>query len=481
MAVVSGSARGVFIAGEWRDPPGGRTFGVSDPATGEEIARVADADAALVERAVTAASDAFAGWATTPAEARADLLHRAHHLLVERGEIVARLLTQENGKPLAESRGEVAMSARFLLWHAEEAKRAYGRVVPASARDRRVLVLRQPVGVVAAITPWNFPLSMVARKVAPALAAGCTVILRPAKKTPLVAIELFEIFAEAGVPPGVVGLVTTSDARAFADAILDDRRVRKITFTGSNEVGKTLFERSAVHLKRVSLELGGHAPFLVFEDADLEAAATAAVLSRFRNAGQTCVCTNRLLVQRSVLREITERVTERVARLQVGNGLEEGIDVGPLIDRSALAKVEAHQSDAIARGARVLVGGEPLEGRGYFFAPTVLADVQPGSRLLEEEIFGPVAPVAAFAGEEEALQAANRTDYGLVAYVYTRDLSRALTVCEGLETGMVGLNQGVVSNPAAPFGGVKQSGFGREGGFEGIGEYLETKYVALSL
>jgi len=483
MAVVSGSPRGVFIAGEWRDPPGGRTFGVSDPATGEEIARVADADAALVERAVTAASDAFAGWATTPAEARADLLHRAHHLLVERGEIVARLLTQENGKPLAESRGEVAMSARFLLWHAEEAKRAYGRVVPASARDRRVLVLRQPVGVVAAITPWNFPLSMVARKVAPALAAGCTVILRPAKKTPLVAIELFEIFAEAGVPPGVVGLVTTSDARAFADAILDDRRVRKITFTGSNEVGKTLFERSAVHLKRVSLELGGHAPFLVFEDADLEAAATAAVLSRFRNAGQTCVCTNRLLVQRSVLREITERVTERVARLQVGNGLEEGIDVGPLIDRSALAKVEAHQSDAIARGARVLVGGErvaDLPG-GLFYQPTVLEGVTPAAIVAREETFGPLLPIIEFETEAEALRLANDTPYGLAAYVHTRDLARTFRIVEGLEYGIVGVNDPLPVGPHIPFGGMKESGIGREAGIEGIAEFLETKAVSIGI
>ena len=483
MAVASVSARGVFIGGVWRDPPHARTFGVSDPATGEEIARVADADVALIERAVTAASDAFAGWATTPAEARAELLHHAHHLLVERGETLARLLTRENGKPLAESRGEVAMSARFLLWHAEEAKRAYGRVVPASARDRRVLVLRQPVGVVAAITPWNFPLSMVARKVAPALAAGCTVVLRPAKKTPLVAIELFEIFAEAGLPAGVVGLVTTSDARAFANAVLDDRRVRKITFTGSNEVGKTLFERSASHLKRVSLELGGHAPFLVFEDADLEAAAAAAVMSRFRNAGQTCVCTNRLLVQRSVAREVTERVTERVARLRVGNGLEEGIDVGPLIDASALAKVEAHQSDAIARGARVLVGGERVANLpgGLFYQPTVLDGVTPAAVVAREETFGPLLPIIEFETEAEALRLANDTPYGLAAYVHTRDLARMFRVAEGLEYGIVGVNDPLPVGPHIPFGGMKESGIGREAGIEGIAEFLETKAVSIGI
>src|SRR5438093_8461444 len=306
------------------------TFVVHDPATGEEIARVADADRSAIEAAIAAAHAAFPSWSALPSESRAELLHRAHHLLVERTEPIARLLTRENGKPLSESRAEVSMSARFLLWHAEEAKRTYGRVVPPSVKDRRILVLRQPVGVVAAITPWNFPLSMVARKVAPAIAAGCTVILRPAKKTPLVAIELFDIFAAAGFPPGVANLVTSRDAALFAEMALADRRVRKITFTGSTEVGKSLLAGASSQVKRVSLELGGHAPFIVFEDADLDAAAAAAVLSRFRNAGQTCVCTNRLLVQRSIVREFTERVASRVAALRVGNGLDDGTDVGPL-------------------------------------------------------------------------------------------------------------------------------------------------------
>jgi len=459
------------------------SFAVHDPATGEEIARVADADRGGIDTAIAAAHEAFPAWAALPGEARAEFLHRAHHLLVQRTEPIARLLTRENGKPLSESRAEVAMSARFLIWHAEEAKRTYGRVVPPSAKDRRVLVLRQPVGVVAAITPWNFPLSMVARKVAPAIAAGCTVILRPAKKTPLVAVELFDIFAEAGFPAGVATLVTTKDAALFAETVLADRRVRKITFTGSTEVGKSLLAGASSQVKRVSLELGGHAPFIVFEDAELDAAAASAVLSRFRNAGQTCICTNRLLVQRSIVREFTDKVAARVAKLRVGNGLEDGTDVGPLIDRSALKKVEAHQGDAVARGARVLVGGSRIDSLpgGLFYEPTLLDGVTPEALVAREETFGPVLPIIEFADEAEALRLANDTPYGLAAYFHTRDLSRMFRVAEGLDYGIVGVNDPVPVGPHIPFGGMKESGLGREAGTEGIDEFLETKAVSIGI
>ena len=459
------------------------SFAVHDPATGEEIARVADADRGGIDAAIAAAHEAFPAWAALPGEARAEFLHRAHHLLVQRTEPIARLLTRENGKPLSESRAEVAMSARFLIWHAEEAKRTYGRVVPPSAKDRRVLVLRQPVGVVAAITPWNFPLSMVARKVAPAIAAGCTVILRPAKKTPLVAVELFDIFAEAGFPAGVATLVTTKDAALFAETVLADRRVRKITFTGSTEVGKSLLAGASSQVKRVSLELGGHAPFIVFEDAELDAAAASAVLSRFRNAGQTCICTNRLLVQRSIVREFTDKVAARVAKLRVGNGLEDGTDVGPLIDRSALKKVEAHQGDAVARGARVLVGGSRIDSLpgGLFYEPTLLDGVTPEALVAREETFGPVLPIIEFADEAEALRLANDTPYGLAAYFHTRDLSRMFRVAEGLDYGIVGVNDPVPVGPHIPFGGMKESGLGREAGTEGIDEFLETKAVSIGI
>lgn len=459
------------------------SFAVHDPATGEEIARIPDATQAAIDEAITAAHTAFPAWAALPGESRAEYLHRAYHLLIERTEPIARLLTRENGKPLSESRGEVTMSARLLLWHAEEAKRTYGRVVPSSAKDRRVLVFRQPVGVVAAITPWNFPLSMVARKVAPAIAAGCTVILRPAKKTPLVAKELFDIFAEAGFPPGVATLVTTTDAARFADAVLADRRVRKITFTGSTEVGKSLLAGASAQVKRVSLELGGHAPFIVFEDADLDAAAASAVLSRFRNAGQTCICTNRLLVQASIAREFTDRVAARVAKLKVGNGLEDGTDVGPLIDSSALAKVEAHQSDAVARGARVLVGGSRIDtlAGGLFYEPTLLGGVTPDALVAREETFGPVLPILEFRDEGEAIRMANDTPYGLAAYFHTRDMARTFRVAEGLEYGIVGVNDPVPVGPHIPFGGMKESGLGREAGTEGIDAFLETKAVSIRL
>lgn len=483
MAVAPSDALGIFIGGEWHSAPERRAFTITDPATGEALGTAADGDRDDVHRAIAAAHAAFPSWSTLPGETRAEFLHRAQHLLTERAEAIARTLTRENGKPLTESRAEVAISARFLQWHAEEAKRTYGRVVPASTPGRRILVIRQPVGVVAALTPWNFPLSMVARKIAPALAAGCTVLLRPASKTPLVAIELFRIFAEAGLPAGVANLVTTSDARVFADAILSDERVRKITFTGSTDVGRSLLAGAAKQIKRVSLELGGHAPFIVFEDADLDAAAAAVVLSRFRNAGQTCICTNRLIVQRSVARDFTARVAERTSRLRIGNGLDEGIDVGPLIDRSALAKVEAHQSDAIARGATVITGGRRVGGlpTELFYEPTVLGGVTPEALVAREETFGPLLPIIEVADEDEAIRVANDTPYGLAAYFHTRDLARAFRVAEALDYGIVGVNDPLPVGPHIPFGGMKQSGIGREAGLEGIAEFLETKAVSIGI
>ena len=408
-------------------------------------------------------------------------VHSAYEAIVAQTDELALLMTLEMGKALAASRAEITYAAEFLRWFSEEAVRVHGRYMVNTTGQGRILVMRQPVGPCMFVTPWNFPMAMGTRKIAPAIAAGCTMVVKPAQQTPLSMLALAQVLERAGLPGGVLNLITASRSGAVIEPLLKDSRTRKLSFTGSTEVGRKLIAQSADQVLRVSMELGGNAPFLVFADADLEAAVQGAMLAKMRNVGEACTAANRFHVHESLASDFAQQLAERMRSLKVGRGTEPDTDVGPLIDADQRAKVQDLVGDAAARGARVLVGGEALDGRGYFFAPTVLADVQPGSRLLEEEIFGPVAPVAAFANDEEALQAANRTDYGLVAYVYTRDLSRALTVCEGLETGMVGLNQGVVSNPAAPFGGVKQSGFGREGGFEGIDEYLETKYVALSL
>jgi succinate-semialdehyde dehydrogenase / glutarate-semialdehyde dehydrogenase len=385
------------------------------------------------------------------------------------------------GKALAESRAEITYAAEFLRWFSEEAVRVHGRYMVNTTGKGRILTMRQPVGPCVFVTPWNFPMAMGTRKIAPAIAAGCTMVVKPAQQTPLSMLALTRVLEQAGLPGGVLNVITSSRSGAVIEPLLKDSRTRKLSFTGSTEVGRKLIAQSADQVLRVSMELGGNAPFLVFEDADLDAAVEGALLAKMRNVGEACTAANRFHVHESLADEFAQRMAERMGALKIGRGTEPDTDVGPLIDADQRAKVADLVSDAAGRGARVLVGGEPVDGRGYFFAPTVLAEVQPGTRLLQEEIFGPVAPVASFATDEQALRAANSTDYGLVAYVYTRDLTRALTVCEGLESGMVGLNQGVVSNPAAPFGGVKQSGFGREGGFEGIGEYLETKYVAMSL
>ena len=390
-------------------------------------------------------------------------------------------MTLEMGKALAESRAEVAYAADFLRWFSEEAVRIHGRYMVNTTGAGRILTMRQPVGPCVFVTPWNFPMAMGARKLAPAIAAGCTIVVKPAQQTPLSMLALTRILEEAGLPGGVLNTITARRSGAVIEPLLRDGRTRKLSFTGSTEVGRTLIEQSAEQILRVSMELGGNAPFVVFEDADLDAAVEGALTAKMRNVGEACTAANRFHVHESLAEEFAGRLAARMGALRVGRGTEPDTDVGPLIDERQRATVTELVGDAVDRGARALTGGSPLEGPGYFFAPTVLADVPPDARALAEEIFGPVAPIATFSTEEEALRAANRTPYGLVAYLYTRDLSRALRVAEGLETGMVGLNQGIVSNPAAPFGGVKQSGFGREGGFEGIEEYLETKYVAVAL
>jgi succinate-semialdehyde dehydrogenase / glutarate-semialdehyde dehydrogenase len=472
---------GLYIAGEWRPASAGGTLAVEDPSTQEPLVEVADAQEGDALAALAAAADSQAEWAATAPRERGEILRRAYEAIVAQTDELALLMTLEMGKALAESRGEITYAAEFLRWFSEEAVRVHGRYMVNTTGKGRILTMRQPVGPCVFVTPWNFPMAMGTRKIAPAIAAGCTMVVKPAQQTPLSMLALARVLEQAGLPGGALNVITSSRSGAVIEPLLKDSRTRKLSFTGSTEVGRKLIAQSADQVLRVSMELGGNAPFLVFEDADLDAAVEGALLAKMRNVGEACTAANRFHVHESLADEFAQRMAERMGALKVGRGTEPDTDVGPLIDADQRAKVADLVSDAAGRGARVLVGGEPVDGRGYFFAPTVLADVQPGTRLLQEEIFGPVAPVASFATDEQALRAANSTDYGLVAYVYTRDLTRALTVCEGLESGMVGLNQGVVSNPAAPFGGVKQSGFGREGGFEGIGEYLETKYVAMSL
>ena len=460
-----------------------RTFAVHNPATLEHLADVADATAEDAREAIEAASRAMPAWTAVPALERARVLRRAEALMLERADALGRTLTLEGGKPLAEARGEIAYAASFFGWFAGEAERVYGRTIPASQASKRLMVLRQPVGVVGAITPWNFPAAMVTRKVGPAIAAGCSVVLKPAEQTPLTAIAIAEILAEAGLPAGVLTVVTTSDPAAVGNELLRSSLVRKITFTGSTEVGKYLMREAAASVKRVSLELGGHAPFIVFADADIEAAAKGAITSKFRNAGQTCVCANRIYVHASVAKAFTEAFVPLVAALKVGNGVDAGVQIGPLIDQAGVNKVEAHVRDATSHGAHVRVGGHrPAErDHGYFFEPTVLTDVRDDMLVMREETFGPVAPIATFDSEDEVMERANRGPFGLAAYFYTRDLSRAWRVSERLEYGIVGINDPLPSTAQAPFGGYKESGLGREGGSEGMEAFLETKYVSMGL
>jgi succinate-semialdehyde dehydrogenase/glutarate-semialdehyde dehydrogenase len=479
--VVDKVAKQLYIGGEWRDASSGETLAVEDPATGETLCEIADGTPDDAKAALDAAVAAQPEWAATPPNERSEILWRAFELLNERADELALLMTMEMGKTVAESKGEIAYSAEFFRWFSGEALRMDGYYKTAGNAASRVLVMRQPIGPCFFITPWNFPMAMGTRKVGPAIAAGCTMVWKPAKLTPLSAFALAQLLSDAGLPGGVLNIVTSSSSGAVAAPVISDPRLRKLSFTGSTEVGRTLIEQSAENILKVSMELGGNAPFLVFDDADLGAAVEGAVLAKMRNIGEACTAANRFHVADSIAGEFTERLAERMGRLRLGRGTEEGVDVGPLIDDDQRGKVAELVDDAASKGAEVLVGGSKSDGAGYFYEPTVLGKVPAEARLLREEIFGPVAPVASFDSTEDAIAAANDTEYGLVAYVFTRDLKRALTVCEGLETGMIGLNQGMVSNAGAPFGGVKQSGIGREGGNEGIEEYLETKYVAVNL
>jgi succinate-semialdehyde dehydrogenase/glutarate-semialdehyde dehydrogenase len=472
-----------FIGGAWRAADNGATVEVTNPATTETLARVPDMGAAETRRGIEAAHAAWPAWRALTAKQRGAILRSWYELISANADDLALLMTSEQGKPLAEARGEALYAASFVEWFAEEAKRTYGDVIPQTVANQRLMVLKQPIGVCAAITPWNFPAAMITRKVAPALAAGCPVIVKPAEQTPLTALALAVLAERAGFPPGVFNIVTGSAASAalIGGELTGNPLVRKLSFTGSTEVGRLLMAQCAPTLKKISLELGGNAPFIVFDDADVDAAVAGAMASKYRNAGQTCVCANRLLVQEGIYEEFAHKLAVQVGELQVGVGTETGVTQGPLIDAAALAKVEAHVADALAQGARVLTGGKRHARGGTFFEPTVLADVTPAMRCAREETFGPVAPLFKFKDEAEAIQLANATEYGLAAYFYARDLARVWRVAEALEYGMVGVNVGLIANEVAPFGGVKQSGIGREGSKYGIEEYLEIKYVCLGL
>jgi len=478
--VVESVPRLLFIGGEWREGQSA-TFAVEDPSTGEALTEVADASPEDAMAALDAAVEAGPGWAAVPARERGEILRRAFESVIERAEDLALLMTLEMGKPLKESRAEIIYGAEFLRWFSEEAVRIEGSYAVSPNGQGRVLTMRQPVGPCLLITPWNFPLAMGTRKIAPAIAAGCTMVVKPAQQTPLSMLALAQILDEAGLPGGVLNLVTASSSGSTMEPLIRDRRLRKLSFTGSTEVGRKLMQQSSDGLLRLSMELGGNAPFLVFEDADLDAAVTGAVIAKMRNIGEACTAANRFHVAAPVANEFAARLARRLGAMKVGRGTEDGVEVGPLIDSTQRDKVAELVDDATGRGARTLTGGAAVDGPGYFYEATVLADVPDDARLLGEEIFGPVAPIRSFESEDDAIAAANATEYGLVAYVFTRDLKRALRVVERLETGMVGLNQGMVSNAAAPFGGVKASGFGREGGHEGINEYLEVKYVAVNM
>jgi succinate-semialdehyde dehydrogenase/glutarate-semialdehyde dehydrogenase len=478
--VLASVRKELLIGGNWRPAEGGAVFGVEDPATGRTLCEVADASAADALAALDAAASAQQAWGAYPPRERGEILRRAFELVAAQAEDLALLMTLEMGKSLAESNGEIAYANEFLRWFSEEAVRIDGRFAVSPNGATRLITLKQPVGPCLLITPWNFPLAMGTRKVAPAIAAGCTMVVKPAKQTPLSMLAFAAILEQAGLPPGVLNVLSTSHAGAVTDPLFDDPRLRKLSFTGSTEVGRQLAARAMDRVLRVSMELGGNAPFIVFADADLDAAVEGAMLAKLRNVGEACTSANRFYVAAPLAEEFARRLAERMDGLRLGRGTEPDTDLGPLIDETQRRKVHELVEDAVGRGARLLTGGEPLGGPGYFYRPTVLTEVPLESRVLAEEIFGPVAPIVSFETEEQALEQANETEFGLVAYVFTRDIGRAIRVAEGLETGMVGLNQGIVSNAAAPFGGIKQSGFGREGGYEGINEYLAVKYVGLS-
>jgi succinate-semialdehyde dehydrogenase/glutarate-semialdehyde dehydrogenase len=470
----------LFIGGKWVPASSGDRFDVRDPATGEVIATVADGGEKDAAAAVDAAAAAGPAWAATPPRVRGEALRKAWELMTARAGELARLISLENGKALVDAKGEVTYAAEFFRWFAEEAVRADGLVATAPSGANRILVVRQPVGVCVLVTPWNFPAAMATRKIGPALAAGCTVVLKPASDTPLTALAMAAILAEAGVPDGVVNVLPSRSSGRVVSAMLHDPRVRKVSFTGSTEVGRILLAQAADNVVNTSMELGGNAPFLVFADADLDAALDGAMVAKMRNGGEACTAANRFYVEQSIAAEFGRRLAERMAALRVGPGVEEDTQVGPLVNEDTVAKVDGLVKDAVQAGATAVTGGERPGGPGYYYPPTVLTGVAPDAAILREEIFGPVAPIVTFRSEAEAVELANDTEYGLVAYVFTGDLARGLRVSEAIEAGMVGVNRGLVSDPAAPFGGVKQSGVGREGGHEGLLEYLESKYIAVN-
>jgi succinate-semialdehyde dehydrogenase/glutarate-semialdehyde dehydrogenase len=480
-SVIEGVKKQLFIGGEWRDAAEGGTLAVEDPSTGETLCEVADAQPEDALAALDAATEAQADWAKHPPRERGEILRRAFEKITERMDELALLMTLEMGKPITDSKAEITYASEFFRWYAEQAVRIGGSYSISPDGAQRIITMKQPVGPCLMITPWNFPMAMGTRKIGPAVAAGCTMVMKPAKATPLSMLALAEILEEAGLPAGVLNVVTSSSSSDVVSPIISDPRLRKLTFTGSTEVGRRLMEQASENILRVSMELGGNAPFLVFDDADIDDAINGALVAKMRNIGEACTAANRFHVADSIADEFAERLAEKMGQMKVARGTEEGAQVGPLIDEEQLEKVAELVDDALEKGAKALVGAHKIDGHGYFYEPTVLNDVPKEADLRYEEIFGPVAPIFSFDSEEEAIAAANDTEYGLVAYVYTNNFKRALRVIEGLEVGMVGLNQGMVSNAAAPFGGVKQSGFGREGGVEGIEEYLETKYVAVNL
>ncbi len=471
--------RRLWVGGEWRDAEGGDTFEVVDPADGQVLTRVADGSVTDAVEALDAAVAAQPEWAATPPRERGEVLRGAFELIRERTEDLALLMSLEMGKAVAEAKGEVAYGNEFFRWFSEEAVRIHGRWMQAPAGGSRLLTIKKPVGPCFFVTPWNFPLAMGTRKIGPAIAAGCTMVVKPAHQTPLTMLALAAILTEAGLPDGVLNVVPTTRAKEMSQALQADDRLRKVSFTGSTPVGRTLVRQSADQLQRVSMELGGNAPFLVFDDADVDAAVDGAMVAKMRNMGEACTAANRFLVHADVAEEFAEKLAARMGALTVGRGQDEGVDVGPLIEEKAVESVSQLVTDAVHDGARLLVGGTVPDGPGFFYPPTVLVDVPADSAINAEEVFGPVAPITTFRTEDEAVERANATEYGLASYVYTRDLARTIRMAERLDYGMVGINTGLISNPAAPFGGVKASGFGREGGFEGIEEYLETTYVAL--
>ena len=479
-AALRNTPTGLFIGGEWRPSTGGTTFDVENPATSETVATVSSANAEDARLALDAAVNAQEAWAATPARDRAEILRRGFELVVERRAQLAALITLEMGKPYTEALGEVTYGGEFLRWFSEEAVRCSGRYADTPERGLRALISHRPVGPCLLITPWNFPLAMATRKVAPAVAAGCTMLLKPAELTPLTALYFTQLMSEAGLPAGVLNVLPTTSPASISGALLADVRLRKLSFTGSTRVGQHLLKLAADNVLRTSMELGGNAPLIIFEDADLNTAVEGAMAAKLRNMGEACTAANRILVHASIAEDFTQRLATRFTELAIGNGLTDGVQIGPVIDARARDNLLSLVDDAVARGATIVTGGKPVDGPGYFVRPTLLRDVVPGSRVLTEEIFGPIAPIITFATDAQAIALAGDTTYGLASYVFTKDLARGLRIAEHLEFGMLGLNAGVISNAAAPFGGMKHSGFGREGGTEGIEEYLATQYIGLS-